>query len=48
MDVADIRERFDAEVRARPPAQIGRETRWVDRERRKIAASIRDLGPDMQ
>jgi GNAT superfamily N-acetyltransferase len=30
MDLAEIRTRFDAEVRANPPAQVGRETRWFD------------------
>jgi len=30
MDLAEIRERFDREVRAHPPAQIGRTTAWHD------------------
>jgi GNAT superfamily N-acetyltransferase len=30
MDVAEIRERFDREVRANPPAQVGRVTGWHD------------------
>lgn len=30
MDVREIRDRFDAEVRASPPAQIGRASAWFD------------------
>ncbi|HEX3916731.1 MAG TPA: GNAT family N-acetyltransferase [Caulobacteraceae bacterium] len=30
MDIADIRERFDREVRANPPTQVGRVTEWCD------------------
>ena len=30
MDLEAIRERFDREVRANPPKQIGRETAWAD------------------
>ena len=30
MDAAEVRARFDAEVRANPPAQIGRRTEWFD------------------
>jgi len=30
MDVLQVREAFDREVRARPPAQVGRRTEWFD------------------
>lgn len=30
MDVREVRDRFDAEVRAHPPPQVGRRTAWVD------------------